>query len=100
MAGRLDARRGVAREKPAEEREMSTLFHQDFELDDDTPISVAYRVTDKGCPPSWDDPGWSMEIEIVKATTPVGDVELTFAESDRMEAWLCENHDPRDHFEG
>ena len=63
--------------------------------EDETPVTIEYRVTADGCPCNgWDEPGWAPEIEIIGAWQTLGnkDVILTDAEDDKFTDWIVSRH--------
>lgn len=76
---------------------MGRTFFQDFDRDDESPVTVEYTASG-GCEPHYGSmtyaghPGEAPEIEIVKAFNDAGPVTLTQAEDERIRLWLAENH--------
>lgn len=76
---------------------MPRTHFQDFERDDESPVTVEYTASG-GCSPHYGSmtyaghPGEAPEIEIVNAFNETGPVTLTQAEDERMCLWIAENH--------
>lgn len=77
---------------------MTRTYFQTFNrLDEaETDITVEYSFS-PGSPATWDDPAEGAEVEIIKAWVgddfDIGEVSLTFAETDKFKQWLSENHE-------
>lgn len=77
---------------------MARTFFQDFDRDDESPVTVEYTITG-GCaaqtygPPEDCYPAEPPEVEIVKSFNDAGPITLTDAEDERMCLWIAENHE-------
>lgn len=73
---------------------MPRTYFETFNRDDEAETEVTVEYTYYGgSPANYDHPGDPSEVEIVKALTDAGEVQLTDAEDERFTNWILENHE-------